>query len=43
MEVAIALPVSWNPLVKSNASAVAMTMMRMTSELMRIPRRGEPS
>ena len=32
-EVAIALAVSWKPLVKSNASAVTTTMTRMTSEL----------
>ena len=31
--VAIALAVSWKPLVKSNASAVTTTMTRMTSEL----------
>lgn len=29
MEVAIALPVSWNPLVKSNARAVTTTIQRM--------------
>ena len=28
MEVAMALPVSWNPLVKSNARAVITTMIR---------------
>ena len=28
MEVAMALPVSWNPLVKSNASAVMTTMIK---------------
>ena len=33
MEVAMALPVSWNPLVKSNASAV-MTTMIMRNKLM---------
>src|SRR5215213_9924408 len=32
-DVAIALAVSWNPFVKSNASAVATTMTRTTSEL----------
>ena len=32
-DVAIALAVSWKPLVKSNASAVTTTMTRMTSEL----------
>ena len=32
-EVAIALAVSWKPLVKSNARAVATTMTRTTSEL----------
>src|SRR6185312_12534101 len=34
-EVAIAFAVSWNPFVKSNASAVTTTITRMTSELMR--------
>ena len=29
IDVAIALPVSWNPLVKSNASAVAISSTRM--------------
>ena len=29
MEVAIALPVSWNPLVKSKASAVTTTTIKM--------------
>src|SRR3954449_9950808 len=37
IEVATTLAVSWNPLVKSNASAVATTMTRMTSELTRRP------
>ena len=32
-DVAIALAVSWKPLVKSNASAVTTTMTRTTSEL----------
>src|SRR5919199_5364134 len=32
-EVAIALAVSWKPLVKSNTSALATTMTRTTSEL----------
>ena len=31
-EVATTLAVSWNPLVKSNTSAVATTMPRMRSE-----------
>jgi len=31
MDVAMALPVSWNPLVKSNASAVAINSTRMIS------------
>ena len=31
IDVAIALPVSWNPLVKSNASAVAISSTRMIS------------
>ncbi len=31
IDVAIALPVSWNPLVKSNASAVAINSTRMIS------------
>ncbi len=31
IEVAIALPVSWKPLVKSNASAVITTMIRRNS------------
>src|SRR5919204_5909676 len=35
-EVAIALAVSWKPLVKSKASAVATTMTRTTSELTRL-------
>ena len=29
IDVAIALPVSWNPLVKSNANAVAINSTRM--------------
>ena len=33
LAVAIALAVSWKPLVKSKASAVATTMTRTTSEL----------
>src|SRR6478736_1177575 len=33
IEVATTLAVSWKPLVKSNASAVAMTRTRITSEL----------
>src|SRR4051794_11546798 len=39
IEVATTLAVSWKPLVKSNASAVATTMTRMTSELTRRPSR----
>src|SRR5215208_6788073 len=35
MDVATALAVSWNPLVKSNASAVATTIQRTTSFSMR--------
>jgi hypothetical protein len=35
MEVAIALAVSWKPLVKSKASAVTTTMTRSSSEPMR--------
>ncbi len=34
IEVATTLAVSWKPLVKSKARAVATTMMRMTSPLM---------
>ncbi len=36
--VAIALAVSWKPLVKSNASAVATTIHRITSLVMRARR-----
>ena len=32
IDVAIAFAVSWNPLVKSNASAVPTTIQRTTSE-----------
>jgi hypothetical protein len=35
IEVAIALAVSWKPLVKSKASAATTTMMRSSSEPMR--------
>jgi hypothetical protein len=31
MDVAIAFPVSWNPFVKSNASAVITTMIKRNS------------
>src|SRR3954447_12951162 len=39
IEVATTLAVSWKPLVKSNASAVATTMTKMTSELTKRPSR----
>ena len=35
MDEAVAFPVSWKPLVKSNASAVAMTTIRMRSSAIR--------
>jgi hypothetical protein len=35
IEVATTLAVSWKPLVKSNASAVATTMTTMTSDSIR--------
>src|SRR4051794_14053991 len=37
IDVATTLAVSWNPFVKSNASAVPTTMTRITSELMAPP------
>src|ERR1044072_420770 len=40
IEVATTLAVSWNPLVKSKASAVPTTMTRMMSELTRSPASG---
>ena len=38
IDVAIALAVSWKPLVKSNASAVTTTTMTITVRSMRFPR-----
>ena len=35
MDEAVAFPVSWKPFVKSNASAVAMTTIRMRSSAIR--------
>ena len=37
MEVAIALPVSWKPLVKSNASAVITTMIKRNKSMFTAP------
>ena len=43
IDVAIALPVSWNPLVKSNASAVAISSTRMIISVLMVGNSGGSS